>query len=308
MSSVAIKSPFQAFQVRDVALGATAIFFASLVLALLLQFLLGWLLPMEELFWPLLFLLFYGGFGAWLLRFCQRRSISLTAVVGPKTRLRRWPRLVAVVGLLLLFSLGAFLLWMSLLSRLNPELTGGMLDSSQSGVIPDRFWLAQILKVLVVVGLAPVVEEVLFRGILLQRWSSQWGLYPALLMSSLIFGCFHLNPVGMVVFGLVMALLYIRSQTLLVPIFCHVLNNALLITLDLFGDKASSAQATMTAIQNATWVGFVIVGITVPLLGVLIHQTWPPSNQALPYVVNLKQERSRRARGAQARRRWRTRL
>lgn len=78
--------------------------------------------------------------------------------------------------------------------------------------------------------LAPITEEVLFRGILYPA-IKQFG-YPRLALwgSSLLFAAVHTNVVTfvpLVVLALVLTLLYERTDNLLAPVAAHVLFNAL---------------------------------------------------------------------------------
>jgi len=73
--------------------------------------------------------------------------------------------------------------------------------------------------------LAPVLEEVAFRGLLLHRWSARFGVRWAMLLSSALFGIVHSDPIGAFAFGLAMSVLYLRTGSLLLPVICHALNN-----------------------------------------------------------------------------------
>lgn len=76
-----------------------------------------------------------------------------------------------------------------------------------------------------VVILAPVLEEVVFRGYLLQRLWRKLGLAKAVLLSSALFGALHPDTLGAAVFGAGMCYLYLRSRSLYVPILAHALYN-----------------------------------------------------------------------------------
>ncbi len=82
-----------------------------------------------------------------------------------------------------------------------------------------------ILSFISLVVLAPVLEEFAFRGVLLHRWTAKWGMNPAILTSSILFGVVHSDPIGAFAFGVAMCVLYLRTQSLIVPIVCHALNN-----------------------------------------------------------------------------------
>lgn len=73
--------------------------------------------------------------------------------------------------------------------------------------------------------IAPILEEFVFRGLLLHRWHKKWGLTYAVLLSSMLFGVVHPDPIGAIAFGMAMCVLYLRTQSLWIPIICHASNN-----------------------------------------------------------------------------------
>lgn len=81
------------------------------------------------------------------------------------------------------------------------------------------------LSFISLVLIAPVLEEFAFRGILLHRWSEKWGLNKAVLISSLLFGIAHPDPIGATAFGMAMCVIYLKTKTLIVPMVCHGLTN-----------------------------------------------------------------------------------
>lgn len=85
--------------------------------------------------------------------------------------------------------------------------------------------LANVLSFVAACVLAPVLEEMLFRGIVLPRWTLKWGPISGILASSGLFAVLHLDPIGAFVFGVAMCALYLKSQSLALPILCHALNN-----------------------------------------------------------------------------------
>lgn len=77
--------------------------------------------------------------------------------------------------------------------------------------------------------MAPLLEEILFRGII-QKGLINRGMKPinAIVLSAFIFGAFHMNPwqfVGAFLLGLVLGLVYYRTQSLLMAILLHAFNN-----------------------------------------------------------------------------------
>jgi hypothetical protein len=81
------------------------------------------------------------------------------------------------------------------------------------------------LLMLVGVGLAPVLEEVVFRGLLLHRWSYKWGTTRGVVASAVAFALLHGEWPGKFLFAIAMSLLYLRTGKLWVPIVAHAVNN-----------------------------------------------------------------------------------
>lgn len=85
--------------------------------------------------------------------------------------------------------------------------------------------LANVLSLLILCVVAPVFEEAMFRGLLLPRFAFKWGLRWGIVISSALFAIAHPDPVGAFIFGVAMCALYLRTQSLLLAMFCHGLNN-----------------------------------------------------------------------------------
>ena len=84
--------------------------------------------------------------------------------------------------------------------------------------------------ILLAVVIAPVAEEVAFRGYLYGVIKRYFGAVPALVLSGILFALIHLNLPSffpLLVLGWVFALAYELSGSLLVPMTMHALFNAL---------------------------------------------------------------------------------
>lgn len=88
-----------------------------------------------------------------------------------------------------------------------------------------------ILGVISIAVVAPVLEEVLFRGAIQGYLMRRFGNpYVGIVVASLVFGIFHLNPIQVVyatLLGLIFGWIYYRTRSLLSVIVGHVLNNSL---------------------------------------------------------------------------------
>jgi membrane protease YdiL (CAAX protease family) len=108
-------------------------------------------------------------------------------------------------------------------------LTGELVDA------PVRIGLA----VLATVVIAPLAEEVIFRGLLHRSLRRRLSLVPATLISSVLFAVVHVDValsqplalVGLAVVGVILALAYERTGSLVVPVVIHAVHNAITIAL-----------------------------------------------------------------------------
>jgi membrane protease YdiL (CAAX protease family) len=88
------------------------------------------------------------------------------------------------------------------------------------------------VRILLIVVLAPISEEVCFRGMLFGGLREKLPRLGAALLSGLIFGGLHaLTGVSavppLIVFGLLLALLYEKTGSILPGIVLHMLNNSI---------------------------------------------------------------------------------
>ncbi|UCD27674.1 MAG: CPBP family intramembrane metalloprotease [Planctomycetota bacterium] len=240
--------------------------------------------PLEELLlfgfmtiWPLF----------WLWLKLNKVGVTWRAFIGRLPNQRSWIRWIIITMGVLVFSIGCiFLLWYPL-SFVSPRLVESLLLSESPYLFndgtPTPFPLLAIEFIYVII-LAPFAEELIFRGIVLQRWATKWGIRKGIVLSSLVFGILHLDPIGGVFFGFVMAILYIRSRTLLVPIFCHAVNNAVAYFLEgidfwITGPIVPS----IDEFRSVVWIGVVCLVLTVPWAIFFVARNWPGEESQIIY-------------------------
>ena len=93
------------------------------------------------------------------------------------------------------------------------------------GDIVEIAWLGPFLAVVI----APVTEEIVFRGLILRGLLGRWRPAAAVLFSAGLFALVHFNPVQAPVallLGLLTGWLYVRTRSLGLCILAHALNNA----------------------------------------------------------------------------------
>ncbi len=121
-----------------------------------------------------------------------------------------------------------------IVALLVQRILGGQFDSSQMRldmIAPEGFtWLGFFLTLLGAGILAPMAEELFFRGALFTWFRGRFNFSVALLTSSFLFGLAHIDTAAVVassfVFGLVAAYMFERTKTLWVPIIMHITSNS----------------------------------------------------------------------------------
>ena len=119
---------------------------------------------------------------------------------------------------------------------------------------------------LLTVLFAPILEEILFRGII-QKGLINKGVKPAkaIIFSALAFGIFHLNPwqtVNAFLLGLVLGVVYYKTKSLLMPILLHAFNNFISAYLLLNGNSESVTENLHLPEYYGLIVGIVLLSVS----------------------------------------------
>lgn len=83
---------------------------------------------------------------------------------------------------------------------------------------------------LLVVIIAPILEELVFRGLILRGFLDHYSIKKSVMVSALLFGVFHMNPwqfPGAFVWGIMAGWWYIATGSLLYCILGHILLNGI---------------------------------------------------------------------------------
>lgn len=116
-----------------------------------------------------------------------------------------------------------------------------------------------ILKVVI---MAPVIEELIFRGVIMHGLMRNYSKFTAVFVSALMFALFHLNPwqfPATFVLGILLGILMVRTRNIFLCIIGHAINNGLvLISIEYWNDiqKTSFFQYSK---QNQLIISAIIV-------------------------------------------------
>ncbi|MFK8794908.1 CPBP family intramembrane glutamic endopeptidase [Planococcus plakortidis] len=169
-------------------------------------------------------LLFYTVLPGWICSYYfRKRGVKIRQVLFFRG-IARW--LLPILGismLVMVFSTSIYWLLLRALMATAPALVDLLLTPQP---LPDVWWYLAATGFIIAI-IAPIAEEFIFRGVILNQMAELFGLWKGIGFTSLIFAIFHLNFLGAFVFALIAALLYVKTGNLLAPILLHSANNAL---------------------------------------------------------------------------------
>lgn len=123
----------------------------------------------------------------------------------------------------------------------------------------------------------PILEEVMFRGAIQGYITRKTGKpVLAIIVASLIFGIFHINPIQVVyasLLGMIFGWIYYRTGSLLSVIVGHVLNNTMA-TLTMLTMSNVDEKAASNALQG--YVAFALFAAISIMLVIKLNRSLPP--------------------------------
>ncbi len=163
---------------------------------------------------------------AWL--FIDKKRFDDSADQGPSFSQKR-----ASIGKTIAYIVGGFIVALAIQViglQLTMFLTGADTEAVSNADEVKSAIESSKLFIFAVIIAAPIIEEVVFRGILFKRWADAGRYWPALTISSALFAFAHLQGYAFFVFlllGLLFAYLYRITNRLSVPITVHFMNNGI---------------------------------------------------------------------------------
>lgn len=158
----------------------------------------------------------------------RRKGFDWEAV-GIRSTSANW-YLVAILATLIVIPL-ASLVTIAVYFAAGQTLENPQLDF----LLPEGLSAIDALVMLILAGfIAPLGEELLFRGVIYTIFRERWGIWLSVLLSSFIFAVIHGNvAVGITGFllGIVAAVIFELSRSLWTAVLVHAINNSLKIAL-----------------------------------------------------------------------------
>ncbi|MYB76531.1 MAG: CPBP family intramembrane metalloprotease [Chloroflexi bacterium] len=201
-----------------------------------------------------------------------------------------WSR-VSVRQLFYLRGFSPLLLLPMLVMMLGLIVIVSELDNILQRFLPMPDWFREMLSGLglgegfvlstfiVLVIVAPLTEEPLFRGILLHGFTRNYGTWWAVLGTAFLFGAIHLNPwqfVGAFFLGIVFAWWTLKTRSILPATLGHALNNGMVLmtanvsNIEIQGFNAWEEGVT---VHQPWW--FTLTGVVLMVVGgAALHRMW----------------------------------
>lgn len=147
---------------------------------------------------------------------------------------------------------------------------------------------------------APIIEEIFFRGIILQKVAIARDVRAGILISAFVFAIVHFryDIISLFTMGVVLAILYLKTKQLIIPIAFHFLHNVLA-TIWLFHHQFLSDYDHSVPIKIAEYQQDFIdhlgsrvlfIALSAPYLIYFIYKNFPRNYDIdkLPYFTNQK--------------------
>lgn len=140
---------------------------------------------------------------------------------------------------------------------------------SQGGITLDSL-AAKILGIAVTCVVAPVAEELVFRGALLSGLRQRFKEPAAIVLSAAAFSLMHMNPeqtVYQFLLGLVLAFVSLRCVSLVPAILIHACSNLIAVLLDIVPPLNAALAACMDYLVHTPWL-FAVLAVVLFAAGV----------------------------------------
>ena len=129
-----------------------------------------------------------------------------------------------------------------------------------------------------------------FHGFLLQRFAAKWGTSIAIIVVAILFALLHVDFLGAIVFSVVLSIVYIRTNSLLMPIAIHMLNNAFVIGASFLINKEEIMSFTDFSNYTTFFPGLIIfiTGLNLVLIFLFVNRKYWSKEILAIYVEQEK--------------------
>jgi len=134
--------------------------------------------------------------------------------------------------------------------------------------------LFEYTLVIITVSVTPAIcEELFFRGFVQTSFEYKQKAFTAILLTGIFFGIYHFNPYGLlplIVLGMYFGFSVYKSNSILVPVLLHFLNNFIAIIAFFVFGKEELTQSNFIDLENITTHFFTFSLLLVLFIGFII--------------------------------------
>jgi len=195
----------------------------------------------------------------------------------------KWKEILKISIVLALCIRGISLISLYTIDQIRPELLVELPNGVSTSAVSTIFLRINASFI------APIVEELIFRGVILNRLAPKWGLTVGIIISSVVFGLGHFPDCVSTFFcGIFLCVFYIEKQNILFPIVIHLINNlsnTIIICL-LFILGSDISDDAITSDSSDLIVGIVLVIPTMLYIIKYLKQNWFIKNTQIDSNIN----------------------
>lgn len=218
----------------------------------------------------------------WIVKELNKRNIRFLDLSGRNGEKVSWWKIIIFIPIVKLASgfimlvVGIFLLYMF------PSI--GETSSSTDIINIQPLPMEIFLTFLTTIILAPIIEEIFFRGMMLNKWGQKYGLFKGVIFTSLIFAIVH--PVSFFaafLTSLLYSILYVKTKKLYIPIIAHSFSNLIvLLTRHLLETSVQDEDVGVPTLTDIV----LTMGLTITFLTITIYGLYRlyPRDRTLPYL------------------------
>jgi membrane protease YdiL (CAAX protease family) len=129
-----------------------------------------------------------------------------------------------------------------------------------------------ILKVAI---MAPIIEEMIFRGVIMHGLMRNYSKFTAVFVSALLFALFHLNPwqfPATFILGLVLGTLMLRTRNIYLCILGHATNNGLVLISMVYFDQIQKTSFFQSSKSSQLIISGIIAAIALAIIFLLSRE------------------------------------
>jgi membrane protease YdiL (CAAX protease family) len=203
--------------------------------------------------------------------------VAWNDILGRRPNLAIGRQAALFAMLLLAFSYGENFLEVYVAAQSSPAFAYGFWNFHETHYVLELSTTSFLTLVVAQFVVAPLVEELVFRGLLQRAWAENYGLKKSVVFVALLFTLLHFSRhyfISTFVFSIVLSMLYLRFRSIWVSVGVHAIFNALAFVMEFkFGFHWERPKGHLSSI--GFWLPeLAMLMIALPFLGIFIRRNW----------------------------------